>query len=114
MPKRSSRTSALESAGTCSKTTLLPPRSLESNAAHLPGAPDIFRPEDAPYFLYTGDAYIKGRSLHGKSARFVSSVYDARHQPVVDHLGRLDLEPPVQIEVPKDLLARLDRLKSLL
>lgn len=41
---------------------------------------------------------------------FLSAECDARQLPVVDRLRGLEAQSSIQIEVPEDLLARLDRL----
>lgn len=42
----------------------------------------------------------------------IRTVWDARQITVVDRLLRLETEDPVQLEVPEDLLARLERFET--
>lgn len=71
------------------------------------------RPEDASVFpspltILTGteDSDIE------KVLMFIRVVCDARNKPVIDRLGRLKLDPPVQKEVREGLLSLLVRVES--
>lgn len=55
---------------------------------------------------------IDGAPADFSSNRRIRAVCDARQKPVFDGPGRQELEAFVEIEVPEDLLARLELIKS--
>lgn len=50
------------------------------------------------------------KSRHGKVQRLISAGFDARQLPVIDHIGHLEFQAPVRIEVQQYIHALLERV----
>lgn len=103
-------------AATCSRKGLLPLRFREKNAAHLskvsalPTHDELLELSPAPQTL--SDA--EDDEQKGAFCSLISTMFYAQQSTVVYLLLRLETQYPVQLEVPENLLDRLERFKMAL